>query len=80
MTSTDQSTSISPPPKPPPRTGAALVIDLDGYEGPLHVLLALARAQKVDLLKLSVADLADQYLAFIATPSGPTSRLPPTTW
>ncbi|HLI65735.1 MAG TPA: ScpA family protein [Caulobacteraceae bacterium] len=46
--------------------GAAFVIDLDGYEGPLHVLLALARAQKVDLLKLSVADLADQYLTFIA--------------
>jgi len=47
--------------------GAALVIDLDGYEGPLHVLLALARAQKVDLLQLSITDLADQYLAFIAT-------------
>jgi segregation and condensation protein A len=47
--------------------GAALVIDLDGYEGPLHVLLALARAQKVDLLKLSITKLADQYLAFIAT-------------
>jgi segregation and condensation protein A len=47
--------------------GAALIVDLDGYEGPLHVLLALARAQKVDLLKLSITDLADQYLAFIAT-------------
>lgn len=47
--------------------GAALVIDLDGYEGPLHVLLALARAQKVDLLQLSITALADQYLAFIAT-------------
>jgi segregation and condensation protein A len=45
--------------------GQALVIDLDGYEGPLHVLLALARRQKVDLLKLSVTRLADQYLAFI---------------
>lgn len=45
--------------------GRALIIDLDGYEGPLHVLLALARAQKVDLLSLSVADLADQYLAFV---------------
>ncbi len=44
-----------------------LVVDLDGYEGPLHVLLGLARAQKVDLLQLSVTDLADQYLAFIAT-------------
>src|SRR5271169_844138 len=45
--------------------GAALIVDLDGYEGPLHVLLALARSQKVDLLKLSVAKLADQYLAFV---------------
>ncbi len=45
--------------------GEALVLDLDGFEGPLHVLLALARQQKVDLLKLSVSALADQYLAFV---------------
>jgi segregation and condensation protein A len=45
--------------------GEALIVELDGYEGPLHVLLALARKQKVDLLKLSVLQLADQYLAFI---------------
>jgi segregation and condensation protein A len=45
--------------------GDALVIDLDGFEGPLHVLLALARTQKVDLLKLSITTLADQYLAFV---------------
>ena len=45
--------------------GEALVVDLEGYEGPLHVLLALARNQKVDLLKLSVMKLAEQYLAFI---------------
>ena len=45
--------------------GEALIIDLDGYEGPLHVLLALARTQKVDLLKLSVTKLCDQYLAFV---------------
>jgi segregation and condensation protein A len=45
--------------------GEALIIDIDGFEGPLHVLLALARKQKVDLLKLSVLKLADQYLAFI---------------
>ena len=45
--------------------GEALIIDLDGYEGPLHVLLALARNQKVDLLQLSVTKLADQYLAFV---------------
>ena len=45
--------------------GEALIVELDGYEGPLHVLLALARKQKVDLLKLSILDLADQYLAFV---------------
>jgi segregation and condensation protein A len=41
-------------------------VDLDGYEGPLHVLLALARAQKVDLRHLSILTLAEQYLGFIA--------------
>ncbi len=45
--------------------GEALIVDLDGFEGPLDVLLALARAQKVDLLKLSVTRQADQYLAFV---------------
>ena len=43
-----------------------LVLDLDGYEGPIDLLLALAREQKVDLAKLSIMALADQYLAFIA--------------
>ena len=46
-------------------SGEALVVDVDGYEGPLHMLLALARAQKVDLLKISVLALAEQYLAFV---------------
>jgi segregation and condensation protein A len=45
--------------------GEALIVDIDGYEGPLHILLALARSQKVDLLKLSVLKLAEQYLAFV---------------
>ncbi|MHB8528804.1 MAG: segregation and condensation protein A [Caulobacteraceae bacterium] len=45
--------------------GEALILDLDGYEGPLDVLLALARGQKVDLLTLSVTRLAEQYLAFV---------------
>lgn len=44
----------------------ALVVDLDGYEGPLDVLLTLARNQKVDVTKISILDLAEQYLAFIA--------------
>jgi len=46
-------------------TGEALIVDLDAYEGPLDVLLALARAQKVDLMQVSIAKLADQYLAFV---------------
>jgi segregation and condensation protein A len=45
--------------------GDALIVDIDGYEGPLHVLLALARTQKVDLLKLSILKLAEQYLTFV---------------
>ncbi|HTT81634.1 MAG TPA: ScpA family protein, partial [Stellaceae bacterium] len=47
-------------------TAPPLVLDLDGYEGPIDLLLALAREQKVDLSKLSILALADQYLAFIA--------------
>src|SRR5262245_1451910 len=47
-------------------TPDALVVSLDGFEGPLDVLLALARTQKVDLAKISVLALADQYLLFIA--------------
>ncbi len=46
-------------------SGAALIVNLDGFEGPLDVLLALARRQKVDLLTLSISDLAEQYLAFV---------------
>ncbi len=45
--------------------GDALVIDVDGFEGPLHLLLALARNQKVDLMKISISKLADQYLSFV---------------
>lgn len=47
------------------RSGEVLIVDLDVYEGPLDVLLELARAQKVDLLQISVTRLADQYLAFV---------------
>ena len=43
-----------------------LHLDLDGFEGPIDVLLTLARDQKVDLKKISILELADQYLAFIA--------------
>ncbi len=50
--------------------GEALIVDIEGYEGPLHVLLALARSQKVDLLKLSILKLADQYLSFVQQARG----------
>jgi len=42
------------------------VLELDGYEGPIDLLLALARDQKVDLGRISILALADQYLAFIS--------------
>ncbi len=43
-----------------------LLLDLNGYEGPIDLLLSLARDKKVDLTVISVSALADQYLAFIA--------------
>ncbi|MGR3614695.1 MAG: segregation and condensation protein A [Paracoccaceae bacterium] len=43
----------------------ALIVDVDGFEGPLDVLLTLSRTQKVDLRKISVLDLAKQYLTFV---------------
>lgn len=49
-----------------PAESEAFVVDLDGFEGPLDLLLALARTQKVDLAKISVLALVEQYLAFIA--------------
>jgi segregation and condensation protein A len=52
--------------KPLPPSSAELVVDLEGYEGPIDMLLTLAREQKVDLTKISITQLADQYLAFIS--------------
>lgn len=43
----------------------ALMVDVDGFEGPLDLLLALARTQKVDLRKISILELSEQYLAFV---------------
>jgi segregation and condensation protein A len=43
-----------------------LTLDLDGFEGPIDVLLNLARDQKVDLAKISILQLANQYLNYIA--------------
>ncbi len=44
----------------------ALIVDVDGYEGPLDLLLMLSRTQKVDLRKISVLQLAEQYLKFVS--------------
>ena len=51
---------------PPVAEADRLTLDLDGWEGPLDLLLTLARAQKVDLAKISILALVEQYLAFIA--------------
>jgi segregation and condensation protein A len=45
----------------------SLVVSLDGFEGPIDLLLNLAREQKVDLSKIAILPLAEQYLEFIAT-------------
>jgi segregation and condensation protein A len=50
---------------PAPAEDEVLYVDVDGYEGPLDLLLDLARRQKVDLAAISVLALAEQYLAFI---------------
>ena len=43
-----------------------LIVNLSGYEGPLDVLLIMAKSQKVDLMKISILQLTEQYLVFIA--------------
>src|ERR671913_1423690 len=50
----------------PVREADRLTLDLDGWEGPLDLLLTLARSQKVDLARISILALVEQYLAFIA--------------
>jgi segregation and condensation protein A len=49
----------------PPRAEERLRLELDGWEGPLDLLLSLARAQKVDLKAISILQLVEQYLAYI---------------
>lgn len=53
-----------------PKPDEPLMLDLDVWEGPLHVLLELAKAQKVDLTAISVTRLADQFLAFVRGAKG----------
>lgn len=51
---------------PSARDGRAFMVDLAGFEGPLDLLLTLARKQKVDLTQVSILQLAEQYLTYIA--------------
>ena len=48
------------------RDGDELNLNLDGWEGPLDLLLSLARAQKVDLAQISILALVEQYLAYLS--------------
>ncbi len=65
MSTEDSFTAETAAPAAPLR-GEQLILDLDGFEGPLDVLLDLARDQKVDLTQISILALADQYLAFVS--------------
>ncbi|MDO5529678.1 MAG: ScpA family protein, partial [Paracoccus sp. (in: a-proteobacteria)] len=47
------------------RADEALIVDIDGFEGPLDLLLTMSRTQKVDLMRISILELAEQYLAFV---------------
>src|SRR5436305_14408035 len=73
MIATNDDASAWPDGEGPLRREAAgqsdgtLIIDLGGFEGPLDLLLELARHRKIDLSPLSMLALAEQYLAFIAS-------------
>lgn len=67
MTADTQSDWLEAAPAPAAADDEVLYVDVDGYEGPLDLLLELARRQKVDLTHISVLALAEQYLAFIET-------------
>ncbi len=56
---------MPPPSEATPDSGENLLLRLDGFEGPMDLLLDLARSQKVDLAKISILSLVDQYLAVI---------------
>lgn len=63
--STEEFTEDSPRDAAAPHPVDALLLNLDGYAGPIDALLDLARDQKVDLTKISILQLARQFLAFI---------------
>ena len=64
--SPDANAAWDEPPRADETAGEALVVDIEGFSGPLDLLLALARTHKIDLSQLSVLALVEQYLAFIA--------------
>lgn len=71
MTSRDEDWETAPglalplPEAAPRDPDEALIVDVGGFEGPLDLLLTLARSQKLDLMQISVLALAEQYLAFV---------------
>ena len=66
-TSTDKTADLWSSTEPVDRTlsDPDFTVDVDGFEGPLDLLLAMARTQKVDLAKISILELARQYLKFV---------------
>lgn len=65
MAEADDWTLDLTPPAPERVADEALIVDVTGYEGPLDLLLTLARGQKVDLRQISILRLAEQYLGFV---------------
>ncbi len=66
---------LSTPSTARPAPDEALVVAVDGFEGPLDLLLTLARNQRVDIAKISILALADQYLLFIESARGKNLEL-----
>ena len=63
----DMDTDVRTPAPETAESDDVMYVDVDGYEGPLDLLLDMARRQKVDLAAISILALAEQYLAFIET-------------
>jgi len=66
MSGTDEFDGFEDRGGPDAESSDTLVLDLDGYEGPIDMLLQLARDQKVDLTRISILALANQYLDFVS--------------
>ena len=66
MSESDDFSGFDDPAAPETESSGTLVLDLEGYEGPIDMLLQLARDQKVDLTRISILALANQYLDFVS--------------